>query len=80
MRVMVRCRPLSEAETAAKLRSVVTVVQNVKQIEIHDPKTSGNNSAKTFSFDSVFDSSSTQEEVTESILQEGTIVVIVFLA
>jgi len=53
----------------------VTVVQTVKQIEIHDPKIPGNNSAKTFSFDSIFDSSSTQEEVTEIILQEGTIVV-----
>ncbi len=63
MKVVVRCRPQSESEAAANLRSIVSVVQSVKQIEVEDPRTSGQDGRKSFRFDAVFDPGSTQKQV-----------------
>lgn len=63
VKVVVRCRPQSKNEAAANLRSVVSVVQSVKQIEVEDPRASGPDGRKSFSFDAVFDADSTQKQV-----------------
>lgn len=63
MKVVVRCRPFSKSEAAAKLQSIVSVVQSVKQIEVEDPKISGPDGRKSFTFDAVFDPTSTQKQV-----------------
>ncbi len=63
VKVVVRCRPQNRAETAASLRSIVSVVTSLKQIDVEDPRIPSGAERKTFSFDSVFDVESSQHQV-----------------
>ncbi|EIE23467.1 kinesin family member 3b in complex with Adp [Coccomyxa subellipsoidea C-169] len=63
VKVVVRCRPQNRAETAASLRSIVSVVTSLKQIDVEDPRIPSGADRKTFSFDSVYDVESSQHQV-----------------
>jgi len=66
VKVIVRCRPLLDAETKTKVRNIVCVDKQVQQISLQDPKdmtTGGESLLKTFRFDEVFDQSSSQQQV-----------------
>lgn len=66
VKVVMRCRPFSEKEKAAGYANCVEINKEAASVKIFDPKTSTNNASeppKQFTFDSVFDMSSTQAEV-----------------
>ncbi|KAJ3300041.1 Kinesin-like protein kif3a [Borealophlyctis nickersoniae] len=65
VKVIVRCRPFSEKEKAAGHTNIVTIDKAAATVSIVDPRSSGgaNDPPKTFTFDSVFDITSTQQEV-----------------
>ncbi|KAJ3160014.1 Kinesin-like protein kif3a [Geranomyces michiganensis] len=63
VKVVVRCRPFSEKEKAAGHSNVVTINKEAATVGIIDPKTPNDPLPKTFTFDSVFDIQSTQQEV-----------------
>ncbi|KAI8588190.1 P-loop containing nucleoside triphosphate hydrolase protein [Geranomyces variabilis] len=63
VKVVVRCRPFSEKEKAAGHSNVVTINKEAATVGIIDPKAPNDPLPKTFTFDSVFDIQSTQQEV-----------------
>lgn len=60
VRVVVRSRPLSKSESARGNYSILQFDRDIHQIAIQDPKTGV---FKTFAYDSVYDTSSTQQEL-----------------
>ncbi|KAI8822197.1 P-loop containing nucleoside triphosphate hydrolase protein, partial [Fimicolochytrium jonesii] len=62
VKVVVRCRPFSEKEKAAGHSNIVAISKEAATVAITNPK-SASDLPKTFTFDSVFDISSTQQEV-----------------
>jgi kinesin family protein 3/17 len=65
VKVIVRCRPFSEKEKAAGHTNIVQMDTKTGSVTIEDPRT-GNGQGdipKTFTFDTVFDSNCTQNEV-----------------
>ncbi|KAJ3033179.1 Kinesin-like protein kif3a [Rhizophlyctis rosea] len=65
VKVIVRCRPFSEKEKAAGHSNIVTIDKAAATVSIVDPRggAGSNDPPKTFTFDSVFDITSTQQEV-----------------
>ncbi|XP_074038084.1 kinesin-like protein Klp68D [Leptinotarsa decemlineata] len=64
VQVVVRCRPLSEKEIEAKCTSVVKMYSSRGVIEVENPKArSENEKKKIFTYDSVYDESSTQQNL-----------------
>ncbi|CDJ36565.1 uncharacterized protein EMH_0020640 [Eimeria mitis] len=61
VRVVIRCRPLSEAEVSEGRKSVLTVNSKNASVCLQKP----NGPAKHFSFDAVYDESVSQEGVYE---------------
>ena len=64
VKVVVRCRPLSSKETAAKRQKVVDMDLKMGQITVSGTKRDKNTKVvKTFTFDQVYDETSTQKEI-----------------
>ncbi|KAI8811185.1 P-loop containing nucleoside triphosphate hydrolase protein [Cladochytrium replicatum] len=68
VKVIARCRPFSEREKAAGHTCIVTIDKRAATVSITDPRTIGSDGnttepPKTFTFDSVFDLTSTQTEM-----------------
>jgi hypothetical protein len=61
VKVVVRCRPFSTAESTAALRSVVQVDNEARQVVVTDLRSA--TSDKIFTFDAVFGVATTQQEV-----------------
>ena len=57
-----RCRPFSEKEKAAGHSNVVSIEPKAGTVAVKDPKQSSD-PVKIFTFDNVFDSNSTQNDV-----------------
>ncbi|CAH1973146.1 unnamed protein product [Acanthoscelides obtectus] len=64
VQVIVRCRPLSEKEIQAQCTTVVKMYPSRGVIEVENPKArSENEKNKIFTYDSVYDESSTQQNL-----------------
>nr|CAI5840847.1 unnamed protein product [Callosobruchus analis] len=64
VQVIVRCRPLSEKEILAQCCSVVKMYPSRGVIEVENPKArSDNEKNKIFTYDAVYDESSTQQNL-----------------
>ncbi|KAI8925722.1 P-loop containing nucleoside triphosphate hydrolase protein [Entophlyctis helioformis] len=66
IKVIVRCRPFSEKESAAGHTNIIQIDKDAASVTIIDPRAqreSGGDPPKTFTFDSVFDITSRQMEV-----------------
>jgi kinesin family protein 3/17 len=65
VKVIIRCRPLSDKEQKFKCPYIVTVDKGMQQVSLNDPQEDSKDMliAKTFRFDEVFDSQSTQQQV-----------------
>nr|CAH7740336.1 unnamed protein product [Callosobruchus chinensis] len=64
VQVIVRCRPLSEKEILAQCSSVVKMYPSRGVIEVENPKArSDNEKNKIFTYDAVYDESSTQQNL-----------------
>lgn len=61
--MVLRCRPFSEKEKVAGHSNIVTIDKAAATVSIVDPRTPHDPLPKTFTFDSVFDWTSTQQEV-----------------
>eukprot|EP00466_Bigelowiella_natans_P016051 jgi/Bigna1/74774/fgenesh1_pg.31_\ len=64
VKVVVRCRPLNSKEKQSRERTIVELDTELKQVYVTKPD-DGEQRPKTFTFDSVFPPSSTQEMVWE---------------
>lgn len=62
VKVIVRCRPLNSTELKDKRKPIVTIDTGVGTIELAKP---GTDDVKRFTFDSIYDETSTQREVYE---------------
>jgi kinesin family protein 3/17 len=62
IRVVIRCRPLSEKEMKDGREVVVKMIKNTGEVLIQKP---GDEIPKVFTFDSVYDWNSSQEEIFE---------------
>lgn len=67
VRVFVRCRPLSHLEKSSGLRRIVTLLEDDGEVDVEEPSSQANSALKTFSFDAVFDSDSSQKQVSCSL-------------
>uniref|UniRef100_A0A0K2TUX2 Kinesin-like protein n=1 Tax=Lepeophtheirus salmonis TaxID=72036 RepID=A0A0K2TUX2_LEPSM len=65
VRVLVRCRPLSQKEVSDGHKRVVNVDSPKGRIDVRRTPNNPSEAVRSFSFDSVYDSGSTQEEVYE---------------
>ncbi|CAG9858153.1 unnamed protein product [Phyllotreta striolata] len=64
VQVVVRCRPLSKKETEAKCSSVVKMYPSRGVIEVENPRArSENEKNKIFTYDSVYDESTSQQSI-----------------
>ncbi|KAI9103234.1 P-loop containing nucleoside triphosphate hydrolase protein [Phlyctochytrium arcticum] len=63
VKVVVRCRPFSEKEKAAGHSNIVNINKEAATVSIVDPRAGDSQLPKTFTFDSVFDLASKQQEV-----------------
>lgn len=63
--VVVRCRPLNEREVFDGRHRNVEIDVKIGQISIQSPREEGGETPKLFTFDSVFDWTSTQQDVYE---------------
>lgn len=61
VRVVIRIRPLNESEIASGYREIVNLVSNT--VSVFNPKSSSEEPPKTFTFDIVFGTDSTQVDV-----------------
>lgn len=62
IQVIVRCRPMSSKEVSNGYTEVVQIIKDVNSVAVAVPKNDGSE-YKQFTFDSVFDWNSTQEEL-----------------
>ena len=67
VRVLVRCRPMSEKEKQQGHKQIVQIDQKICQLSITNPKVHNADAerTRTFTFDSVYGPDSTQEELYE---------------
>jgi len=67
VRVLVRCRPMSEKEKQQGHKQIVQIDQKICQLSITNPKVHNADAerTRTFTFDSVYGQESTQEELYE---------------
>jgi len=63
VRVAMRCRPLSSQEVADNRKITVQIAPQRKEILVNNPKPDSMESEKTFTFDFVYDWTSSQEEI-----------------
>ncbi|TPX59965.1 hypothetical protein SpCBS45565_g07616 [Spizellomyces sp. 'palustris'] len=63
VKVVVRCRPFSEKEKTAGHSNIVNIDKAAATVSIVDPRSGADPLPKTFTFDSVFDLTSSQQEV-----------------
>ncbi|CAL1575455.1 unnamed protein product [Knipowitschia caucasica] len=63
VRVVVRCRPFSKKEEKIACENILEVDAKLGQITLRNPKSSPDDPMKVFTYDAVFDCSSTQREV-----------------
>uniref|UniRef100_A0A0K0FJ41 Kinesin-like protein n=1 Tax=Strongyloides venezuelensis TaxID=75913 RepID=A0A0K0FJ41_STRVS len=69
IKVIVRCRPLSEVEIKEGHQSIISIDTNRGVIEIKNPKDS-NETSKNFTFDAIYDWSSTQSELYDETFRD----------
>lgn len=69
IKVIVRCRPLSEAEIKEGHQSIVSIDSNRGVIEIKNPKDL-NEPPKTFTFDAIYNWNSTQSELYDETFRD----------
>ena len=63
VRVVVRCRPLNNKETADGRQRIVVMDKKTGQLTLKNPQGDSTEAPKTFTFDALFDWESTQKEV-----------------
>lgn len=68
VRVVVRCRPMNTKEAKSGFCKVIDVLPAIGAIKIFNPK-ENDMEGKTFTFDAVYDSDSTQEDLYEESVQ-----------
>ncbi|XP_058794320.1 kinesin-like protein KIF3B [Phymastichus coffea] len=70
VQVVVRCRPMDDKESAQNFSSVVEIIPARGVVEIRNPRDEPSKDAvKVFSFDSVYDCKSTQQEIYEETVR-----------
>ncbi|XP_014215854.1 kinesin-like protein KIF3B [Copidosoma floridanum] len=70
VQVVVRCRPMDDKEIARNCTRVVEMFPSRGAVEIRNPRDDpSKNSVKVFSFDSVYDWTSTQQEIYEETVR-----------
>lgn len=70
VQVVVRCRPMDEKENTQSFSNVVEIIPARGVVEIRNPRDEPSKDAvKVFSFDSVYDSKSTQQEIYEETVR-----------
>ena len=63
VKVVVRCRPMSEREVTSQHHRVVDMDLEMGQVQVKNPKVAHGEPPKTFTFDRVFDWNSSQEDI-----------------
>ncbi|KAL2082594.1 hypothetical protein ACEWY4_022412 [Coilia grayii] len=63
VKVVVRCRPLSQEEEAAAYENVVEMDVKLGQVALRNPRAAQGELLKTFTFDAVYDASSKQSDL-----------------
>lgn len=70
VQVVVRCRPMDEKENARNCTRVVQIIGSRGAVEIRNPREDASKDAvKVFSFDSVYDWNSTQQDIYEETVR-----------
>ncbi|OXU29727.1 hypothetical protein TSAR_016159 [Trichomalopsis sarcophagae] len=70
VQVVVRCRPMDEKETARNCTRVVEMIPSRGAVEIRNPKEDpSKDTVKVFSFDSVYDWNSSQQDIYEETVR-----------
>jgi hypothetical protein len=70
VQVVVRCRPMDEKEMARNFIRIVEIIPSKGAVEIRNPRTDLNkDTVKVFSFDSVYDWNSTQQDIYEETVR-----------
>ena len=69
VQVMVRCRPLNSKERDDNRTPIVAMDNEKGQIMLKNPRAAGAEEMKQFTFDAVFDVTSSQEQVFAAVAQ-----------
>lgn len=69
IKVVIRVRPLNSKEIADKRASIVTVERTAPMVHLHQPDPGVKEAPKSYTFDHVFGTESTQQEVYDAIGQ-----------